>query len=105
MTDEPTLGEAMRRLDAVTRQLEALAKTLAEDRRDFASTYVRFDVYEARHKNLDRRVGLMELAAEEKERADAAWRRQLQFIILGAVLAAILSLIVSVVLASGGLTS
>ena len=105
MTDEPTLGEAMRRLDAVTRQLEALADTLAADRRDFASTYVRYDLYEARHKNLDRRVGLIELAAEEKERTDNASRRQLQFIILAAVLAAFLSLVVSIVLASGGVTS
>ena len=105
MTDEPTLGEAMRRLDAVTRQLEALADTLAADRRDFASTYVRYDLYETRHKGLDRRVGLIELAAEEKERADDAARRQLQFMILGAVLASVLSLIVAVVLASGGVTS
>jgi len=104
MTDEPTLGEAMRRLDSVARQLDALAKKLDEDRRDFASTYVRSDVYEARHKNLDRRVGLMELAAEEKEKADAAARRQLQFVILGAFLAAVLSLIVSLALAGGGLT-
>lgn len=105
MPDEPTLGEVMRRLDEAMRRLDALAKDLAEDRRDFAKNYVPRELYEARHAHLDRRVSLIELAAEEKEKADDASRRQLQFMILGAVLAAGLSLIVALVLASGGISS
>jgi hypothetical protein len=101
--DEPTIGEAIRRLDAVTQQLNTLARQMAEDRREFASTYVRYDVYEARHLSLDRRVTIIEADNETREREDADNRRQVMFIVLGAALTAIAGLLVGLAnLALGG---
>jgi hypothetical protein len=97
VTDEPTIGEAMRRLDAVSKQMETLARQLAEDRRDFASTYVRHDLYEARHLSLDRRVTLIEASDEDRERDEAEKRRQFTFIVLGVALTAVAGLLVSLV--------
>jgi hypothetical protein len=101
--DEPTIGEAIRRLDAVTQQLNTLARQMAEDRREFASTYVRYDVYEARHLSLDRRFTIIEADNETRERDDADNRRQVMFIVLGAALTAIAGLLVGLAnLALGG---
>jgi hypothetical protein len=106
MADEPTIGEAMRRLDAVSRQMEALAARLAEDRRDFASTYVRHDLYDARHRSLDRRVALIESENELKERDESGRRRQMTFLLLGTALTSVASLLVSMaILLVGGLMS
>lgn len=102
MADDQTLGEAMRRLDAVSKQMEILARQMAEDRRDFASTYVRHDLYEARHLSLDRRVTLIEASDEDRERRDAATRqqdaatrRQFMFIMLTVALTAVAGLLTS----------
>jgi hypothetical protein len=103
VADEPTIGEAMRRLDAVSKQMEILARQMAEDRRDFASTYVRYDVYEARHISLDRRVTIIEKEGEERERDEADKRRQYVFIVLGVALTSVAGLLISLVnLALGG---
>jgi hypothetical protein len=76
---------------------------MAEDRREFASTYVRYDVYEARHLSLDRRVTIIEADNETRERDDADNRRQVMFIVLGAALTAIAGLLVGLAnLALGG---
>ena len=103
MADEPTIGEAMRRLDTVSKQMETLARQLAEDRRDFASTYVRHDLYEARHLSLDRRVTLLEAGDEAREKDEADTRRQLMFIVLAVALTAVAGLLVGLAnLALGG---
>jgi hypothetical protein len=103
VVDEPTIGEAMRRLDSVSRQMETLARQMAEDRRDFASTYVPREVYESRHLSLDRRVTLMEASAREREEDDTDRRRQYTFIVVGVALTAVASLLVSMVtLLAGG---
>lgn len=99
--DEPTLGEAMRRLDAVTKQLDDLARMLAEDRRSFASTYVPREVYEARHNSLDRRVTLLEADAEAKEKTAADTRRQFVFLVLGIAIPAVLGLLLGVASVTG----
>lgn len=46
MPDEPTLGEVMRRLDAVSRTLGDIAQQMREDRQHAAATYVRRDVFD-----------------------------------------------------------
>lgn len=99
--DEPTLGEALRRLDAVTQQLNTVARQMAEDRREFASTYVRYDVYEARHLSLDRRVTLLETDAEQKERTAEETRRQFVFLVLGIAIPAVGGLLLSMFLFLG----
>lgn len=45
MTTEPTLGEVLRRLDEVSRQLVDLTREIKEDRVTAAATFVRQDVY------------------------------------------------------------
>lgn len=99
--DEPTAGELMRRMDAVSRQLETLAKQLAEDRRDFASTYVRYDVYEARHLSLDRRVTILETDAEAREQTADATRRQFVLMLLSIAIPAVGALLLSMFLFLG----
>lgn len=50
MTDgrnEPTMGEVLRRLDEVSRQLLDLAGQMRDDRDKAAATFVRQDVYQA----------------------------------------------------------
>jgi cell division protein FtsB len=101
MTDEPTLGEAMRRLDAVARQLDALAKTMADDRRDFASTYVRYDVYTARHSHLETRVKDLEDDSQLKEKTAAETRRQFVFLVLGIAIPAVIGLLLGIASITG----
>jgi len=103
VADEPTIGEAMRRLDAVSKQMEILARQMAEDRRDFASTYVRYDVYEARHLSLDRRVTLLESDNEERDKTSADTRRQFLFLVLGIAIPAVIGLLLGLAnLLAGG---
>ena len=45
--NEPTLGEVLRRLDDVARQLGEISREIKEDRAIAAGTYVRQDVYMA----------------------------------------------------------
>lgn len=90
MTDEPTMGEVIRRLDAIAGQLTDVVRELKDDRRLNAQTFVRQDVYTAQRradhavvadvagdviavrKELGRHVD----GQAEKQRADAAFRRQ-----------------------------
>lgn len=48
--EPPNLGEALRRVEAVSKQLSDLAHEMKEDRAAFAATYVRRDVYEEARK-------------------------------------------------------
>lgn len=97
MTDEPTIGEAMRRLDAVSKQMETLARQMAEDRRDFASTYVRYDLYETRHLSLDRRVTLLESDNETRDQIQDDQRRKYTLAAVTVALTSFGSLLVSLV--------
>lgn len=45
MSNEPTMGEVMRRLDDVSRQMTELAREMKEDRAAASATFVRQDVY------------------------------------------------------------
>lgn len=101
---EPTLGEVIRRLDAVSLQLTTLAAQMAQDRRDAAQTYVSRELYNARHEVIRRDVDELKQENEERNKTDAATRRQILFLVLGAVLTAVCSLIVATYLASGGLS-
>lgn len=47
MVDEPSPGEIVRRLEAVSNQLADVARRLDEQNREAAKTYVRQDVYVA----------------------------------------------------------
>lgn len=47
MPEEPTLGEVVRRLDEVSRQLASVVHDIKDDRSQNAATYVRQDVYVA----------------------------------------------------------
>ena len=100
--DEPTMGEVIRRLDAIAAQLTEVVKEIKDDRAQNAATFVRQDVYHANRKadqavvaNLNQDIG--GLQADRK--ADAAWRRQSNLTL--AVLA--ISSLVSIALALTGL--
>lgn len=98
-SEPPTLGEALRRLDEVVRQLSDLAREMKTDRIDAGKTYVRQDMYiEAR--NFDAAItadlhgDIASLKADttrdlaslkEDRKADIAFRRQvlLAFAIAG----------------------
>jgi chromosome segregation ATPase len=95
-SDEPTLGEALRRLDDVSKKLDGLAGQLAEDRRDFASTYVPRELYDTRHAHLgdritelSRRLQEREDEDEAREKSNAAFRRQLLLIVLAPAIPAL----------------
>lgn len=92
---EPTLGEVLRRLEDVARRLES-----AE------ATYVRKDVYDARHNNVTRRLDAIERDQEDREKAAETFRRQVLLLVLGISIPAVLSLLLAInnFLASGGQT-
>lgn len=105
MTNDPTIAEVVRRLDEVARSVERVAATLE-------SSYVRREVYEAKHEALrswarqefqDVRGDIGRI--EEARKTDAAFRRQ---IMAGAAVGLILLLVnlvlaTSNVLARGGI--
>lgn len=88
---EPTMGEVLRRLDEVSRQLLDLARELKQDRAEAAATYVRQDVYFAERRageatvadlhgdikkvetNLGREIG----GIKTDRKNDVAFRRQI----------------------------
>lgn len=103
---EPTLGEVLRRLNEVSGQMTALGNQMAQDRRDAADTYVRRDVYDARHAGVLRRVDEIEADADTREKAAADFRRQLLFIVLGTAIPAVFALLLAInnFLANGAAT-
>lgn len=90
-SEPPTLGEVLRRLDAVTQQMSNLAIEMKEDRAALAATYVRRDVYMAEQTtsnavvaDLHRDIQALETthgreikALKDERRADADKRRQM----------------------------
>lgn len=110
-SDEPTLGEVIRRLDAVSTQMNTLAKQMAEDRRDFASTYVRYDLYQTRHEFVNGKVDAVSAKVDAlrddfdaKDKTAADTRRQLMFIVLATALPACAGFLLSLLMfiARGG---
>lgn len=76
---EPTMGEVLRRLDEVSRQLLDLAGQMREDRNTAAATFVRQDVYQAQ-RIADQAV-VADLngdirAVKKSHESDAGFRRQ-----------------------------
>jgi hypothetical protein len=77
--DEPTMGEVLRRLDEVSRQLLDLAAQMREDRDKAAATFVRQDVYQAQRIADQAVVADLngDIRAVNKAReSDAGFRRQ-----------------------------
>ena len=82
MPEEPTLGEVVRRLEDVAKQIAAVASQLSNDRRDAAQTYVNRETYQAdrrlidaNHTALQGRVVDLEKAQEDEQK----WRRAASF--------------------------
>lgn len=82
-SDDITLGEVVRRLDDITRQLAGLADRLDE-------TYLRKDVYEVKHVNL--RHDVDEILEQQQ------WNRRLA--VSGIVLPVLATVIAALILAS-----
>lgn len=92
------MGEVLRRLDEVSRQLIDLAREMKDDRDKAAATFVRQDVYLAQR--LADQAVVADLngdirAVNKAREADAGWRRQVLLTL--AVLA--ISTLVSIALA------
>lgn len=109
--EPPNLGEVLRRLDDVSRQLQALTNELKNDRKEAAELYVRRDVYEEARRfdaavvhdlNGDVVAAKKETAREieamkNDRKADVAARRQV-WLALGAMALTLLGIIVTAIL-------
>ena len=100
MSDDPTLGEAVRRLDEVARRLDTITQRL--DRRDtyIEENFVRASVWlearkadQAMAANLAQDIG----ALQETDKTDAAWRRQVMLTLAAVAIASIVSIALAVV--------
>lgn len=110
--DEPTLGEIMRRLDEVARQMTVLAAQMTRDREAAAATYVPRELYNARHDHVNMRIDALrgdvrnlEEEADARERTAAETRRQFMFLVLSIAIPAVGGLLLSMFLlvARGGM--
>lgn len=70
---EPSPHELMRMLEAISREMRDVVQRLDRVVRDAGETYVRKDVYDARHKAL--REDVEEL--KQQRQGDTAFRRQM----------------------------
>lgn len=114
MSDEPTTGEIVRRLDALTATIGELVSELKADRAEAAKTYLRKDVYLAERQAANAVVSDLQSdivankatadarfdKLEEQRRDDAASRRQLwlalaamSITMLGIITAAIINIV------------
>lgn len=106
MSDEPTLGEVMRSLEATAKRLDELARQMAEDRRHAAETYVRQDVYVAQ-RQADQAVtadlsGDIRALASEQRTTEAARKANVRWAVGIALSMAGLIVAVVAVLVQGG---
>lgn len=101
---EPTLGEVLRRLEEVVRQLTDISSQMKADRVEASNTYVRKDVYGAEYTSHERRLKDLEDENQTREKQAADTRRQFIFLVLSLAIPVIASLLLSVnqYLASGG---
>lgn len=112
--DEPTLGEVLRRIDALTAQVADLVREIKDDRAEAARTFMRQDVYVTERRTIEANIAdvradittVSERAdgrfktIDERFQADADRRRQMWFSIAGLTLTLVLgiaALIVSIV--------
>lgn len=100
MTNEPSPGEIMQRLDAVAAQLAALARQLSEDRNKAEATYIRRDVYMA-ERQFDQAV-VADLAGDirvvrEDRKVDIGWRRQASLTIAVLAISSLVSIALAVI--------
>lgn len=93
MTDEPSGAELVRRIEEVVRAVERLSSNLE-------SSYLRKDVYDARHTSLRREIDqqILEVRGDvsdlqEAQKEQARFRRQ----VLAAVLAGLVLMVVQIV--------
>lgn len=100
MTDEPTLGEVVRRLDQVTSQLAGIAERLERRETYIEENFVRRSVWHEARKadqamaaNLAQDIG----ALQETDKTDAAWRRQVMLTLAAVAIASIVSIALAVV--------
>lgn len=96
MTAEPTLGELLRRLEEVVKQLQDISSKMERDRSDAALTYVRKDVYGAEYTGHERRLKDLEDESAAREKTAADTRRQFIFLVLSLAIPVIASLLLSV---------
>ena len=96
MTAEPTLGELLRRLEEVVKQLQDISGKMERDRSDAAQTYVRKDVYSAEFQSHERRIKDLESENQDREKQAADTRRQFIFLVLSLAIPVIASLLLSV---------
>lgn len=100
MPDEPTLGEVIRRLDDVSRQLVELTREIKDDRSANAATFVRQDVYVAQ-RQADGAV-VADLHGEirtlkESRQKDSDWRRQQNLSLAVVAIGAVVSIALAIV--------
>jgi hypothetical protein len=100
MTEEPTLGEILRRLDDVSRQLIDLTREIKDDRAATAATYVRQDVYLAQ-RLADQSVvadlhGDIRTVKDERKK-DNDWKRQQNLTLAGLTVTVLVSIALAIV--------
>jgi hypothetical protein len=105
--DEPTLGEVLRRLEEVSRQMIELARELKEDRAANAATFVRQDVYIAQRLADQSTVADLHgdirsvkddiKAVKEDRQKDIEWRRQHNLTLAGITITALVSISLTIV--------
>lgn len=103
---EVSLGEVLRRLDTVSQQMVTLAAEMRQDRIDAAQTYVRKDVYDAKHKIVQEDLEDLQVYNKDREKRESDTRRQVMFLMLSIAVPAILGLLLAVnnFIAAGGQT-
>ncbi len=98
MTDDqqPTIGELMRRMDDLVRQIERLATAINEDRQAAIMRFVTKEVYDVRHEELARRVTDLETENTTRERAADGRKWQFIFIAITLTVPVIVNLLFSI---------
>jgi len=116
--DPPNLGEVLRRIDDLSRQIVSLVSELKEDRAQAAKVYLRADVYNAERNaqnaivaDLHRDLGNSDAklraemtmlrtdqdtkfaAIETDRKGDLAWRRQVLLFMAGIAISSLLSIV------------
>lgn len=100
VSGEPTMGEVLRRLDEVSRQLVDLAKEMKDDRNTAAATFVRQDVYVAQR--LADQAVVADLHGDvrtinNERKADAGFRRQSWLAMAGIAIGSLVSIALALI--------
>lgn len=100
MPDEPTLGEVLRRLDEVSRQLVDITREIKEDRSAAAATYVRQDVYIAQRQADAAVVADIHgdiKSIKDDRRKDNDWKRQQNLSLAALAITVLVSIALAIV--------